>query len=110
LEKLLKQLKDYRPNSYTRRRLFLDAKFHVGIAEMAGNQIITDLLIFIFQRIYLRYKMERLPFKRMDEADREHTMILDAIKRKDEKLALRRLDDHFKKVKFNLMLTIKDEF
>jgi len=109
LEETLEKLKNYRPSSYTKKRLFLDAAFHVKIAEMAGNEIVKDLLNFIYEKIYLRYRTERIPFNRMDEADKEHTMLLKAIKRKDKQMALKVLDDHFVKVKKNLLLTISGE-
>ena len=109
LEDLLRKLASYRPNSYTKKRLFMDSAFHVAIAEMAGNQIVKETLRFIFERIYLRYKMERITLNRMNEADREHAMILNAIKRKDKKRALKKLEHHFKKVKYNLYQTIEGE-
>jgi len=109
LEKILRQLKDYRPSSYTKKRLFMDAAFHVSIAEMSGNRIVVDLLNFIYEKIYLRYRTERIALKRMDEADKEHTILLNAIKKKNIPLALRILDDHFIKVKKNLLLTIRTE-
>lgn len=109
LEKILKRLKAYRPNSYTKKRLFMDSVFHVGIAEMAGNPIVKEMLRFIFERIYLRYRTERIALKRMDEADKEHTILLNAIKKKNLPLALKVLDGHFIKVKKNLLLTIRTE-
>jgi len=45
----------------------------------------------------------------MDEADKEHMMMLNAIKRKDKQRALKLLDGHFKKVKQNLFVTIRGE-
>ena len=109
LEKILKQLKGYRPSSYTKKRLFMDAAFHVSIAEMAGNEIVRELLNFIYEKIYLRYRTERIPFNRMDEADKEHTLLIHAIKKKNLTLALKILEDHFIKVKKNLLLTIRTE-
>jgi DNA-binding GntR family transcriptional regulator len=109
LEKILKQLKGYRPSSYTKKRLFMDAAFHVSIAEMAGNEIVRELLNFIYEKIYLRYRTERIPFNRMDEADKEHTLLIQAIKKKNLTLALKILEDHFIKVKKNLLLTIRTE-
>jgi DNA-binding GntR family transcriptional regulator len=109
LEKILKQMKDYRPSSYTKKRLFMDAAFHVSIAEMGGNQIVRELLNFIYEKIYLRYRTERIPFNRMDEADKEHTLLLNAIKKKNLPLALKILDGHFIKVRKNLLFTIRAE-
>lgn len=109
LEKILKQLKGYRPHSYTKKRLFMDAAFHVGIAEMAGNEIVRELLNFIYEKIYLRYRTERIPFKRMDEADKEHTLLLHSIKKKNLPLSRKVLEDHFIKVKKNLLMTIRTE-
>lgn len=109
LEKILKQLQDYRPSSYTKKRLFMDAAFHVSIAEMAENQVVKELLNFIYEKIYLRYRTERIPFNRMDEADKEHTLLLHAIKKRNLVLALKVLNDHFVKVNKNLLLTIRTE-
>ena len=109
LEDLLKKLKEYRPSSYTKKRLFQDASFHVAIAEMSGNQIVKDLLNYIYERIYLRYRTERIPMMRMDEADREHALLLNAIKKRDRQAALNRLDEHFLNVKKNISLIIRRE-
>ena len=109
VEEILQELKAYRPSSYTKKRLFLDAAFHVGIAEASGNETVKELLEFIYEKIYLRYRTERIPFRRMDEADREHAMILNAIRKRDKKAALKRLDDHFKIVRRNLFQTIRGE-
>jgi len=109
LEEILERLKAYRPNSYSKKRLFMDAAFHVAIAEASENQIVKDLLNFIYEKIYLRYRTERIPFNRMDEADKEHMMMLNAIKRKDKQRALKLLDGHFKRVKQNLFVTIRGE-
>jgi DNA-binding GntR family transcriptional regulator len=109
LEKILKQLKAYRPHSYTKKRLFMDAAFHVGIAEMAGNEIVRELLNFIYEKIYLRYRTERIPFKRMDEADKEHALLLHSIKKKNLPLSRKVLEDHYIKVKKNILMTIRTE-
>jgi DNA-binding FadR family transcriptional regulator len=87
----------------------MDAAFHVGIAEMAGNEIVRELLNFIYEKIYLRYRTERIPFKRMDEADKEHTLLLHSIKKKNLSLSRKVLEDHFIKVKKNLLMTIRAE-
>jgi DNA-binding GntR family transcriptional regulator len=45
----------------------------------------------------------------MDEADREHALLLNAIKKRDRQAALNRLDEHFLNVKKNISLIIRRE-
>ena len=76
---------------------------------MSGNQIVKDLLNDIYERIYLRYRTERIPLIRMDEADKEHALLLNAIKRRDRQGALNRLNAHFLRVRKNISLIIRKE-
>lgn len=106
LDKLREELDSYRPSSYSRKRVYLDSYFHIGISEMAGNAYVKKLLATIFEKIYLRYRTERLPVERQESANREHLLLLDAIRRKDKKGALRVLQQHFRAVRENLINTI----
>jgi DNA-binding GntR family transcriptional regulator len=106
LKKLRENLDNYMPSSYTRKRLFLDSYFHIGIAEMAGNAYVSRLLADIFEKIYLRYRTERLPIERQMSANREHMLLLDAIQRKDKEEALKILEQHYMAVRRNLINTI----
>ncbi|MEO0248901.1 MAG: GntR family transcriptional regulator [candidate division WOR-3 bacterium] len=109
LERLLEELSAYRPGSYTRKRLFMDARFHVGIARLAGNGIVEEMLAKLFERVYLRYRVERLPKERMEVANREHETLLDAIRRRDKEDALRALDVHFETIRGNVLGTVRSE-
>jgi len=106
IEGRYKELKDYTPKSYDKKRLYLDGLFHVSIAEMAGNSLVTEIMAGIFEKIYLRYRTERIPITRMEEADKEHGALVEAIKKKDKKKTLTVLQKHYVAVRSNIIRTI----
>jgi len=109
LETALNDSVTYTPGAYTRRRLYLDSIFHIKIAELSGNTLVKDIIAHIFEKMYLRYATERIPLQRMETANREHTLLFEAIKSRDKRKALKVLDDHYKEAKRCIMFTIKRE-
>ena len=70
-----------------RKWVLHDQRFHLKIAESAGNDVIYHLLEEILERTYLRYKPQYLNDERFKEALREHREILQSIARGDVRYA-----------------------
>jgi len=87
IEKAMMAHRQYKFDIMTRRRLALDATFHLKIAKMSGNKNLVRLLKHVFEHIYLRHRSEGISPKRLVEAPREHQKIIEAIKQKNMKRA-----------------------
>lgn len=66
---------------FSRSRLVKDAAFHLKIAEIGGNEILSRLLKHLLEYIYLRVRAEGLPFYRIGETIEEHKKIYAAIEK-----------------------------
>jgi DNA-binding GntR family transcriptional regulator len=82
INSIKKSLKRYQETDRT-ELILIDAKFHLKIAEHAGNQVIHDLLKDLFERIYLKYRTHYIDDTRIKEVIKEHKMLLAAIIDKD---------------------------
>ena len=67
----------------TRGRFTLDQEFHACYIQMAENPYLTDYFREIYQRIFLRHRIEGLPAGRAKEVVSEHDEIVEAITLKD---------------------------
>jgi len=81
---------------FTRNRLAKDAAFHLKIAEIGNNKILSRLLRHLFEQIYLRHRTEGLPHHRISESVSEHQKIFMAIKQKDIRKAKDYLKQHIR--------------
>jgi DNA-binding GntR family transcriptional regulator len=80
--------------------------FHVRMAELLGNQVLSQLLSELISRcalITLMYQTSRAAEHSADE----HAAILKAMTAKDEALAVRLMDEHLRHVESNLTLDRK---
>jgi DNA-binding GntR family transcriptional regulator len=80
--------------------------FHVRMAELLGNQVLSQLLSELISRcalITLMYQTSRAAEHSADE----HADILKAMAAKDETLAVRLMDEHLRHVESNLTLDRK---
>jgi DNA-binding GntR family transcriptional regulator len=63
-----------------RRELILeDTLFHLSIVECANNNVIYNLLQYIFEQVYLKYRPEYLSDARLKVCLGEHKVLLDAL-------------------------------
>lgn len=67
----------------TRGRFTLDQEFHASYVQMAENPYLTDYFREVYQRIFLRHRIEGLPAGRVREVVLEHNRIVEAISSKD---------------------------
>ena len=83
----------------SRGRFTLDQEFHACIVQMAENPYLTDYFREVYQRIFLRHRIEGLHAGRAQEVVLEHNQLFDAICLKDVKRAKQLIKRHIKAVK-----------
>ncbi len=76
LEEKLLEHESYQPRYYDRKKLFLDAAFHLQITEMTGNRVLKWHLRMNFEHVYLRAKLDSYDTERMTQAPTEHRILL----------------------------------
>jgi len=67
----------------SRGRFTLDQEFHACYVQMAENLYLTDYFREVYQRIFLRHRIEGLRAGRAKEVILEHNEIFKAIGQKD---------------------------
>jgi DNA-binding GntR family transcriptional regulator len=90
LEKLKEQKRLYDRSvieQVTRGRFALDQEFHASYIDMAGNPYLTEYFREVYQRIFLRHRIEGLPANRTQKVVLEHQEIFEAVSIGDAKNA-----------------------
>ena len=93
IEDITKALKRYR-DADQRMGFFVDAQFHLKVAEYAYNNVIYRILKDIFEQIYLKYRVEYFSDIHRKEAIKEHRRILEALRDRDEEKAVAMIKQH----------------
>jgi GntR family transcriptional regulator, vanillate catabolism transcriptional regulator len=81
-------------DNLTRERFVLDQEFHVGILEIAGNKYLPTYFREVYQRIFLRHRVESLRPGRAVSVVEEHRLLLQAIIDKDSTRAKQLISGH----------------
>ncbi|MCB2226782.1 MAG: GntR family transcriptional regulator [Desulfarculaceae bacterium] len=79
LRELLNVHRSVRGEVYCRERLWCDARIHLAIAKISGQKNGAVYLRQLFDRIYLRYRPERLSTERLSEAEAQHEELFKAL-------------------------------
>lgn len=109
LEELIREHKEYRIPIYDRKKMILDAKVHLQIAKMAGNQILVNQLTQILEHLYLRFRVEFLHPQRLQVSCEEHQKLLAAMKKGDFRKAEKLMRDHVKDAMENMISSLGKE-
>jgi DNA-binding GntR family transcriptional regulator len=80
----------------TRKNFILDQEFHLCYIEMAGNPYLINFFREVYQRIFLRHRLEGLSISRNKRVDFEHDEIFKAISSRDLKKARESIKRHIK--------------
>jgi len=80
----------------TRGRFTLDQEFHAGYIDMAGNPYLSEFFREIYQRIFLRHRIEGLPATRAQAVVVEHEELFLAISQGDARKAKALARKHIK--------------
>jgi len=80
----------------TRRNFILDQEFHLCYIDVAGNTYLTGCFREVYQRIFLRHRLEGLSIARNQQVVLEHHEILKAISQKDVRKAKKLIKKHIR--------------
>jgi len=83
LEEKITEHASYRPKIYDRKRFMLDSEFHIQLASMGKNQLLTRQLLATFEHFYIRFRFDTMSLDRLESSAEEHRQIIDRIRRKD---------------------------
>ena len=109
LETLAREHRSIRGEIYSRERLWADARFHLALASFSGHRIGMKMLREMFDRLYLRYRPERLSTVRMQETQKEHIELLEALKARDARKSASIMEDHINRGQKRMLAGIKEE-
>ena len=90
----------------SRGRFTLDQEFHACYVQMAENPYLTDYFREVYQRIFLRHRIEGLRAGRAKEVILEHNDIFKAISLKDVERTKELIKHHIKAGKDYIFSTI----
>jgi DNA-binding GntR family transcriptional regulator len=99
LERLKKQKSLYEKavlENVSRGRFILDQEFHASYVGMAENPYLTNYFREVYQRIFLRHRIEGLAVGRAKEVVIEHNELFKAIRLKEIEDAKRLIKHHIK--------------
>ena len=106
LEHLNKKLKGLKKSKSVTGLIDINSRFHLYIVEKCSNQRLIKVLNDIFAQFNRATAFSFVDDTRIDEVSAEHEDILEAIKRRDEKLVEKAMEEHvYKGWQF-----IKDKF
>jgi DNA-binding GntR family transcriptional regulator len=80
----------------TRKNFILDLEFHVCYVQIAGNPYLTNCFREVYQRIFLRHRLEGLSITRNRQVILEHDELFDAISRKNIRKAKELIKRHIR--------------
>lgn len=96
LEEKLIEHESYQPTYYDRKKLFLDAAFHLQITEMTGNRILKWHLRMNLEHVYLRAKLDDYDTARMAKAPSEHRMLIKHMSDKNVLASVETIRNHIR--------------
>ena len=96
-KKILNTYKELMSVHYNRKRILTDKKFHIEIANAAGNKILTQVLNQLYDKLIFKSPVERISQSRVEEAVQEHYDILDLLITKNGKTAAKKMQEHIRK-------------
>lgn len=109
LEEKLQEYEAYQPNFYDRKKIFLDAAFHMQIAEMTGNNVLKWHLKLNLQHVYLRANLNSYNIERMQAAATEHRQLFRKIENKDVLGAVEIIRNHLQSDKRHIIACLSEK-
>ncbi len=109
LEEKLVAHENYVPNYYDRKKIQLDAQFHIQIAAMTGNQILKWHLKTNLEHLYLRADLSNYNVKRMAVTPGEHRQLLQRMKNKDTIGSIELITLHIQKARDHVITCLSEK-
>lgn len=92
----------------TRKRLILDEEFHLAIADLSQNKTLVEILERVFNKIYLKHRIEALSPKRGETAESEHKEIYQALLTGNVSLAVKKMQKHIAGSRKNALVSLQE--
>jgi DNA-binding GntR family transcriptional regulator len=108
LEKKLVAHESYTPHYYDRKKILLDAQFHLQIAETARNRILKWHLKTNLEHVYLRANLEKYDVSRMSITPNEHRRLLSRMRLKDTIASVELIRLHIQKARDHVIACLSD--
>lgn len=99
----------YQPKVYDRQRFRLDSEFHLQLAAVSKNSVLTRQLATIFEHFYIRFKFDTMSLDRLQHSVEEHHQIIDRIKRKDVTGSRDAMHNHIQNARNQIIRTLDIE-
>ena len=79
-----------------KKKLMLNAEFHLHIATISQNQVLKYLIRRNLEHIMLRLRLANFSFKKMGASSREHFRLIEAIRQKNVSKGAAIIRDHIR--------------
>lgn len=99
LEEKMLAYEKYQPSYYDRKKIFLDAAFHMEIAQLTRNSVLKWHLKLNLQHLYLRANLNNYDLNRVKKVATEHQQLFQKIETKDVLGAVDLIKNHLRKDK-----------
>ncbi|MCF8033131.1 MAG: GntR family transcriptional regulator [Desulfarculaceae bacterium] len=94
LEELLESHAAVREGSYSRERIWRDARFHLALAACSGHRVALNILRRVFDLLYLRYRPPLATTQRIHTTEREHREFFEALTSREPERCMAVMRDH----------------
>lgn len=109
LEEKFRRHAAYQPNVYDRNRFLLDSDFHVQLASMGNNRVLTRQLAATLEHFYIRFRFDTISLDRLESSVEEHRQIIEKIKRKDINGCRIAMHNHIQNARNHIIQSLNDE-
>ncbi|MDA8305592.1 MAG: GntR family transcriptional regulator [Deltaproteobacteria bacterium] len=99
---------EYKPHYFDRRKLSLDAAFHLQIAQTAKNRILKWHLKINFDHLYLRAKLDDMDMGLTEKESGSHRLLVKKIRDRDAAGAVRLIKEHIEVLRQSVMTCLSD--
>jgi DNA-binding GntR family transcriptional regulator len=100
---------NYRPSYYDRKKIILDADFHMKIIEMTDNEVLRWHLKLDLQHINLRANLNNYSTERMQASELEHRELLERMRLRDVLGAVELIRSHIQSDKKHVIACLTDK-
>ncbi|MGC8492147.1 MAG: GntR family transcriptional regulator [Syntrophobacteraceae bacterium] len=94
---------------YDRKKIFLDAAFHIKIAQISRNNILKWHLKINMEHIYLRANLDKRDIDSIEEAKKDHHLLLKKMRNKDIKGSIELVRKHVQSARSNVLACLSDK-
>ena len=106
LQRLLDMSGDARAARNIETLMNLDRAFHQGIARAAGNEVLTDVITTLQDRLARFWFISLSADDQLDRVDDEHGRVMEGLRSRDSAVARAAMHHHIDSFRANIMATL----